>query len=75
MEIIKTVRKVTTDIEVKSIRYSEEAIKKLVTKDIISKGHEIDGININVDYKYVSDEWGMNRFGKGVFNSVEVIIK
>lgn len=62
------------EIEKTIAKYSKEDIKELIKSDLISKGFEVEDINIITDYKYKSDEWGMNSHLVTDLESIEAVI-
>lgn len=55
--------------------YSVQDIKDLIIKDLQDKGFATEQITFDVDYKYISDEWGMNRTPTTVFNGAKVVVQ
>lgn len=54
------------------INYSIEDIRNLIRRDLEIKGYKAGSISFKTDYKYVSDEWGMNRSLTTAFNGAVV---
>lgn len=73
------VEKITTTKEVKEeqilVKYTQEDIEQLIRVDLFNQGYEVDNITIITDMKYVEDEWGMNRYPRTYFRSVNVLVK
>lgn len=59
--------------EVKIAVYSAEDIKKLIANDIEKNGDKVSlsDISFATNWKYVSDEWGMNAHMVAVFEGAE----
>lgn len=70
---IKT-EKVVVQQEVKKtvIKYKPEEIKELIKQDLLSKGYSATNVRFLTDYKYISDEWGMNSHATSVFDGAEI---
>ena len=62
MNIEKTVMPIATAVEKVTAKYSRENIKELILADLKKQGIHAVGakVGFNTDYKYVTDEWGMN---------------
>ncbi len=70
---IKT-EKVVVKQEIKKtvIKYRPEEIKELIKQDLLSKGYTATNVRFLADYKYVSDEWGMNSHIVSIFDGAEI---
>ena len=57
-----------------SVRFSKEDIEKMIIEKLIHEGIETEGCSVifNVGFKYVSDEWGMNRHTVVSFTDIVV---
>lgn len=73
------VEKVNKIIEIEQqetiVTYDKSDIEQLILKDMREQGLEVKDISFITDYKYVSDEWGMNPHTTTVFNGATVIIE
>lgn len=61
LEIKKATIKQEVEIEQVKAIYTPEDIEQLVRADLEEKGYIVESILIDTDYKYIDDEWGMNR--------------
>jgi hypothetical protein len=72
MDIKKEIKPVAVNKEYTTANYSKGDIEKLITEDLKSKGHNVEKISFNTDWKYVSDEWGMNSHPTTSFEGATV---
>lgn len=61
VKLIKGTKNIITRVDTSQLQYGVEDIRKLILKDAIQKGYEPKDVSFLTDYKYVEDEWGMNR--------------
>ena len=70
---IKEIATEVKSIEFSSIAfYSKEDIAKLILDDLKDKASFVGEMQFKTDWKYKSDEWGMNQFVATEFKGVLV---
>ena len=67
--------KITTEVKIIA-EYTQEEIKELIKKDLKERGYILSkDVNFKTSWKYVFDDWGMNRAIVTTFNGVSVEIE
>lgn len=61
VKLIKGTKNITIKVDTNQLQYGVEDIKKLILKDAIQKGYDPKDVSFSTAYKYIEDEWGMNR--------------
>ena len=64
--------KLTEEKVITYLEYSSEYIKDLILQDAAKKGYRVAEVKFLTDWKYVGDEWGMNRSPMSSFRGAEV---
>ena len=60
--------------ETKTATFSKNDLEKIILSNLMCRGYNIDGAKIffSTEWKYVTDEWGMNRVIDITFKGVTV---
>lgn len=74
MKVEKIIKKHTIEYEELMMRYEKSDIEDMITRDVEDKGYLVDRIEFKTDWKYVSDEWGMNSSPVSSFHGIEVYV-
>ena len=75
MKIENIVKKHQVETEEKIAQYSVKDIENLIIKDLKEQGLKASEVNFKTDYKYVSDDWGMNTHIRTTFNGATTTVK
>lgn len=54
------------------VRYSDTEISSLILADLQCKGYNFKTLRFETDFKYVSDEWGMNSHPTTIFKGAVI---
>ena len=71
----KTIIKEVVERTVLEYHYSKEDVEELIVADLKSKGYKPNEVKFKTDYKYVSDEWGMNAHPATVFKGAVIEVE
>ena len=76
MKIIeKKEPKITTEVKIIA-EYTQEEIIELIKKDLKERGYILSkDVNFTTSWKYVLDDWGMNRTTVTTFNGASAEIE
>jgi len=74
MKIENETKNIEVTKEIIKAVYSEIDIKNLILADLKSQGYNVQAILFKTNYKYVSDEWGMNCHSVTEFCGAEVLL-
>ena len=67
--------KIATEVKIIA-EYTQEEIRELIKKDLKERGYILSkDVNFKTSWKYVFDDWGMNRAIVTTFNGVSVEIE
>jgi len=75
MKFTNVKRKQEIEVEDTLVSYTQEDIQQLIIMDLLNKGYEVDKLSFKTDYKYKTDEWGMNQRVVPYFQGVDAIVK
>ena len=61
-------------IEREVIRFSKDEIEKIILEKVSAGGFDVNGaiVIFNTKYRYIEDEWGMNRYLTSEFIDIQV---
>lgn len=75
MEITEK-NEIKTVSEIKTIaHYCVSEIEKLIIVDLEKLGYRVDKLEILMDYKTVTDDWGMNRHIETSFKGINATVE
>ena len=75
MKFTNVKRKQEIEVEDTLVSYTQEDIQQLIIMDLLNKEYEVDKLSFKTDYKYKTDEWGMNQRVVPYFQGVDAIVK
>lgn len=75
MRVENVTRKQEIEVKEKIVKYSVGDIESLIREDLNKHDITAKDILFNTEFKYIEDEWGMNRHPVSCFKSVTVIVK
>ena len=71
----KKEQKIATEVKIIA-EYTQEEIRELIKKDLKERGYiSSKDVNFKTSWKYVLDDWGMNRSIITTFNGASVEIE